>query len=103
MGDTLQTITGCDSIVTLDLTINSSYLDDTTSLIACDSSEWNGATYYVSGVYRDTLQSVAGCDSIVTLDLTINGSNAGDTTTLVACDSAVWNTIIYDSSGLYVD
>ena len=50
--DTLQTIAGCDSIVTLDLTINSSYLDDTTSLIACDSSEWNGVMYYVSGVYE---------------------------------------------------
>ena len=39
----------------------SSYLEDTTSLIACDSSEWNGTTYYVSGVYRDTLQSIARC------------------------------------------
>ena len=27
--DTLQTLAGCDSIVTLDLTINSSYLDGT--------------------------------------------------------------------------
>ena len=26
--DTLQTITGCDSILTLDLTINGSYLED---------------------------------------------------------------------------
>ena len=57
--------------MTLDLTINSSYLEDTTSLIACDSAEWNGVMYTLSGVYRDTLQSIAGCDSIVTLDLTI--------------------------------
>ena len=35
--DTLQTITGCDSIERY-LTINSSYLEDTTSLIACDSA-----------------------------------------------------------------
>ena len=76
--DTLQTLAGCDSIVTLDLTINRSYLDDTTVLIACDSSEWNGVMYDSSGVYVDTLQSVAGCDSIVTLDLTINGSNLDD-------------------------
>jgi heat shock protein beta len=90
--------------VTLDLTINSSYLDDTTSLIACDSADWNGVTYYVSGVYRDTLQSVAGCDSIVTIDLTIKDVNIGDTTSLVVCDEFITqlgDTI--STTGIYYD
>ena len=84
------------------LTVDTVY-NDTLVQTACDSAEWNGVIYTLSGVYRDTLQSILGCDSIVTLDLTINGSGAGDTTTLVACDSAVWNSITYDSSGVYVD
>ena len=69
--DTLQSVAGCDSIVVLDLTINSSYSGDTLTLTACDSTVWGGVTYDSSGLYSDTLQSVAGCDSIITLDLTI--------------------------------
>ena len=58
--DTLQSVAGCDSIVTLDLTINGSDAGDTTVLVACDSAVWNTQTYDSSGVYVDTLQSVAG-------------------------------------------
>ena len=69
--DTLPSAVGCDSIITLDLTINGSNASDTTVLTACDSTVWNTVTYTTTGIYRDTLQSIAGCDSIITLDLTI--------------------------------
>ena len=42
--DTLQTVLGCDSIVTMDMTINYS-IQTTDSLVACDSATWNGNTY----------------------------------------------------------
>ena len=88
--DTLQAQAGCDSVSILNLIINDSITQDTTSLISCDSSEWNGVMYYVSGVYRDTLQSISGCDSIVTLDLTINGSYIlDDTIRICTGDSAL--------------
>lgn len=63
---------GCDSIITLNLTINNSYtiID---SITACDSLTWiNGITYYTSNnTASDTLTSVSGCDSIVNLNLTL--------------------------------
>ena len=77
--DTLQTISGCDSIVTLNLTINNSTTGDTTA-IACDSLVWYGTTYTSTGSYTETLQSTSGCDSVVTLNLTINSTLTGDTT-----------------------
>ena len=55
----------CDSIVTMDMTINYS-IQTTDSLVACDSAEWNGTTYYTSGIYVDTLQTInfkLRCDS----------------------------------------
>ena len=63
---------GCDSIVTLDLTV----LSPTTSTdvqTACDSFTWiDGNTYTASNnTATYTLTNAAGCDSIVTLDLTI--------------------------------
>ena len=77
--DTLQTVHGCDSVVTLDLTINNTaYTID--SMIACDSLIWNGNVYDSSGIYVDTLQTTAGCDSIVTMDLTINNTQQMDMT-----------------------
>ena len=74
--DTLQTSIGCDSIISIDLTINNSINGDTTTTVACDSSVWQGTTYTTSGMYYDTLQTAAGCDSVLTLDLTINNSYA---------------------------
>jgi hypothetical protein len=72
--DTLISATGCDSIVTLDLTVNPTLFGTTTAVI-CDHQApfvWNGSPYAVSGIFVDTLISATGCDSIVTLDLTVN-------------------------------
>ena len=64
---------GLDSVVTLDLTINSGN-SDTLGVSACDSYTWDGILYTSSGVYTNTYTNAAGCDSVVTLDLTINPS-----------------------------
>ena len=102
--DTLQSVTGCDSIVSTTLIVDTAVYS-TTDLELCygDSALFGGVMYDTSGVYVDTLQSSAGCDSIATLNLTIKDLNVGDTTILVACDSAEWNGVTYDSSGVYVD
>jgi gliding motility-associated-like protein len=85
----------------MDLTINNS-VSTTDSLVACDSAEWNGNVYTLTGIYIDTLGTVEGCDSIITMDLTINNSVA-TTDSLVACDSAEWNGNVYVTTGIYVD
>ena len=58
----------CDIIITA-LTVSPENIGDTTILVACDSAEWRGTKYFVSGMYNDTLPSAVGCDSIITLDL----------------------------------
>mgnify|MGYP006250857049 CR=1 FL=1 len=62
----------CDSIVVTALTVSPQNIGDTTVLVACDSADWRGTTYTVSGIYNDTVPSAAGCDSIITLDLNIS-------------------------------
>ena len=99
--DILQTSLGCDSVVTLNLTIHNS-LVSTDRLVACDSAVWNGNIYNSTGIYIDTLQTIQGCDSIVTLDMTINYSTQ-TTDSFVACDSATWNGNIYNTTGIYID
>ena len=86
---------GCDSIITLDLTISNSTVS-TDVQTACDSFTWiNGVTYTSSNnSAKDTLVNATGCDSIVSLDLTINFVN--DSITGSGVDiSAIENGLTY--------
>ena len=69
----LQTENGCDSIVTLNLSVNPIYNTDLVASI-CDGEVYNENGFNVSeaGVYSQTLQALNGCDSIVTLTLSVN-------------------------------
>ena len=49
---TLTNSLGCDSVVTLNLTINNSNTGVDTQ-IACDSYTWNGYTYTTTGLYTN--------------------------------------------------
>ena len=68
---TYTNVAGCDSVVTLHLTINYS-VETTVSETAEGSYTWNGETYTESGTYQWHGTTVDGCDSTVTLMLTIN-------------------------------
>jgi hypothetical protein len=100
---TLANALGCDSLVTLDLTINSSSQGEE-SVVACESYLWpaNGMTYDESGEYVALLSNALGCDSLVTLDLTIATSVSGETT-VSSCGSFTWedNGETYTESGTY--
>ncbi len=83
---------GCDSLVTLNLTINHS-TTGTDVITACNSYTWiNGVTYTTSNntaTFNIAGGAANGCDSLVTLDLTINHSTTG-TDVITACDSYIW-------------
>ncbi|MFT6924275.1 MAG: ELWxxDGT repeat protein [Crocinitomicaceae bacterium] len=83
---------GCDSIVTLDLTIinGTSGIDTRTE---CDALVWLDGSTYTSSNNAATFViangAANGCDSLVTLDLTI--VNSSSTIDFVdACDSYTW-------------
>ena len=61
---------GCDSTVTLQLTINYS-TETTVADTAQNSYTWNGTTYTESGTYTWNGMTADGCDSTVTLMLVI--------------------------------
>ena len=76
----LTNAVGCDSTVTLDLTITQPTTGSET-ITECNSFTWgaNNQTYTATGQYTAVLTNVAGCDSTVTLDLTINSVDNGIT------------------------
>ena len=88
----LTNAAGCDSTVTLDLTITNSNTGTDTQ-IACGSYTWiDGITYTASNnsaTFNILGGAANGCDSLVTLDLTISNAVNG-TDTQIACDSYTW-------------
>lgn len=101
---TLLSTTGCDSIVTLNLTINTPTAGST-SVSSCESYTWpaSGQTYTSSGAYTAMLTNAAGCDSIATLNLTILSPSNPAPQTITACENYTWpaNGQNYTSSGTY--
>ncbi len=71
--DSLLSIYSCDSVVTLNVTINPAYNNQfNVSLCQGDSTEMHGVYYNTTGIFRDTLTTVLGCDSVGVLMLTVN-------------------------------
>jgi hypothetical protein len=94
---------GCPHVETLNLTINAS-TSNTTSTTASGSYTWacNGMTYTASGTYTCTSTNAAGCPHVETLILTIT-AGCLNTTTVSACGSYTWtcNGMTYTTSGNY--
>jgi len=103
--DTLPSVGGCDSIVTLNLSviqgINTSY-----NPAICFGSSYSlpdGSIVTTPGTYTDTIKSISGCDSIIsTINLTVHPNpiiniipnitiTQGTSTTLVASGGANYN------------
>ena len=100
---TLQTINGCDSIITLNLTVNSAL----TSIIdaeICEGTTYseNGFEHSEAGTYTQTLQTSNGCDSIVTLNLSMK-PNSMTTFTATVCEGTVYTENGFNASetGIY--
>ena len=90
---TLQSSLGCDSVATLNLTLNS--VDTSiTSLAICDDQipyTWNGLTFTAAGSQATILQTSLGCDSVAILNLTVNSVDTSTTTNGVNITSNATN------------
>ncbi len=97
---------GCDSIATLNLSVNP-ILTSTTNASVCTNQLpyiWNGNNYNIAGTYNITLLGSNGCDSIATLNLLINQTSSS-TTNISTCTNQLpynWNGNSYNSAGTYV-
>ncbi|MFK8039440.1 MAG: LamG-like jellyroll fold domain-containing protein [Crocinitomicaceae bacterium] len=98
---TTQNIAGCDSVVTLDLTIGTNQSSSSTDVInACSIIQWLDGNFYTANnnTATYTTMNAAGCDSVITLDLTILGTTYG-TDVQTSCTAYTWiNGVTYTSS-----
>lgn len=70
---TLTTASGCDSVITFNLTL-SPPITASQSIQICSGDSYilpSGISVNTSGIYLDTLTAASGCDSIITINLTL--------------------------------
>jgi hypothetical protein len=100
----LQAVNGCDSIVTLNLTVLPEVSTTFTDTICFGTAYTaNGFTESVTGVYTQDLQAVNGCDSIVKLHLTVLPEVPITTFTDTICFGELYaaNGFDADTTGVY--
>jgi gliding motility-associated-like protein len=95
---------GCDSLVVLDLKVQSSDVN-VMEVEACLGFYWEVTEQYyeLSGVYTDTLVSSLGCDSVMVLRLGINQAFE-QTQQIQACEGYFWEVTqeYLSASGQYI-
>lgn len=103
--DTTSNFMGCDSLITIQLTVNNRTFSNT-SIASCDSyvSPSGKYTWTQSGTYNDTLTNAVSCDSVITVTLTIDSSTAGNiSATSCSMYASPSGNYIWTSTGIYYD
>ncbi|MBL4586177.1 MAG: T9SS type A sorting domain-containing protein [Flavobacteriales bacterium] len=101
--DTVPNMFGCDSIITVNLTINTSYGEVTVS--ACDSytSPSGNNVWTENGSYSDTVPNSIGCDSVLTINLTFNNTQSSTIRTECQTYTSPSGNYVWTESGIYSD
>ncbi len=102
---TFTTAAGCDSVVTLHLTIGETYEVDVDSTI-CENAlpfTWNGVEFTAAGTQSTTLQTVLGCDSVVNMTVNVNTNTVSEINAEVVENNLPYelNGTQYTTSGTY--
>jgi gliding motility-associated-like protein len=103
--DTLQTVTGCDSIVTSIIFMLPTITTNSEATICSGSAySFNGNTYTTEGVYSDTLATSEGCDSVVVLTLFVTPPISNyEVAEICIGESFTFGNNLYTQSGIYKD
>ncbi|AEA43799.1 T9SS type A sorting domain-containing protein [Fluviicola taffensis] len=103
--DTIPNFYGCDSVMTIHLTVNMATLSTIdTTVCGTYTSPSGNHIWTSSGIYMDTIPNTISCDSLITINLTVNMA------TLSTIDTAICGNYTspsgnhnWTSSGTYMD
>ena len=103
---TLEAENGCDSVVTLKLTVlpEIPVTEEVATICAGETYTWNGKTYNTTTTETITLETENGCDSVVTLILTVLPEAITEYEEIVICESDLpylWRGQVLSTVGTY--
>ncbi len=101
--DTITNSTGCDSVITINLTVNNA-TTSTMSASACNSyTSPSGNVITASGTYLDTIANALGCDSVITINLTVNSSTSSFLPAVACASYTLPGGTVVSVGGVYMD
>ncbi len=98
---TLQSANGCDSVITLNLTVLESFNTTNPQAICVgESYNFHGSNYSTSGTYSATFVSENGCDSTVAVELSVNPTYS-ESSSILLCGNEVYEFegVTYNTAG----
>lgn len=102
--DTIANAAGCDSVITINLTLNQPSASSLSATVCGSYTAPSGAVFTSSGMYMDTIANAVGCDSVITLNLTINQPSTNSITASTCTGSyTAPSGAVFTSSGMYMD
>lgn len=84
--DTIANSGGCDSVITVNLTVNQASAASISPVVCGSYTSPSGTVYNTSATFNDTIANSSGCDSVITISLTVNQATAASISPVV-CDS----------------
>ena len=100
---TLTNMAGCDSIVTLNLTVTPTNVTVQDTMCAGDTYTFGTQTLTVAGTYSETFTNSLGCDSIVMLELAVANPVTSNITETVCGSSYTFGTQTITQDGTYTE
>ena len=101
---TLQSVLGCDSVVTMNLYVNPNTTYEMTETVLENDLPYqlNGTDYTTTGTYTQTIENANGCDSVITLNLTVYMNVTADETQTICEDQLpyTWNGVEFTAAGV---
>ena len=105
--DTLTSFIGCDSVVIINLKVNSSFNNPLNVVSICEGINYvlpSGNIVSIAGTYLDTLNTINGCDSILTTQVIVDSfQNIIIVDTVCQGGNILVNGETYTAAGNYLD
>lgn len=101
--DTIANSGGCDSVITINLTVNQPTAASISPVVCGSYTSPSGTVYTASATFNDTIPNSSGCDSVITVILTVNQPTVASISPVV-CDSYTSPSgMVYTSSATFND
>ena len=94
---------GCDSTITIDLTVNNSTTGSATETVCDTYTAPNGMIYTSTGMYTAIIPNAVNCDSTITIDLTVNNSTTSSISETALDSYTAPSGAVYTTSGVFND
>lgn len=99
--DTLTNAVGCDSIITINLTVNQSTFDSIVEFACGSYTAPDGSLYTTSDTIDVVIPNAIGCDSLIHIDLTVSQPTTSSITETACYSYTAPDGAVYTSGGTY--